>query len=65
MFPDGHLGADPSTWSPWSDAFVARLHELNWQQRRTIAVYWPAIQFDWSLSGLEDKRQRPIKSEDL
>jgi putative ABC transport system substrate-binding protein len=34
----GVLGADASTWRPWTDAFVARLRELGWIEGRTIAI---------------------------
>jgi putative ABC transport system substrate-binding protein len=34
----GVLGADASTWSPWTAPFVQRLHELGWIENRTIAI---------------------------
>src|SRR5271170_2296666 len=34
----GFLGADASTFSPWTAAFVARLRELGWIEGRTIAI---------------------------
>jgi len=39
----GFLGADPSAFSPWANAFVARLRELGWIENRTIA-----IEYRWS-----------------
>jgi putative ABC transport system substrate-binding protein len=39
----GFLGADPSAFSPWTNAFVARLRELGWIENRTIA-----IEYRWS-----------------
>jgi putative ABC transport system substrate-binding protein len=39
----GYLGADPSAFSPWTNAFVARLRELGWIENRTIA-----IEYGWS-----------------
>jgi putative tryptophan/tyrosine transport system substrate-binding protein len=39
----GFLGADAAGWRPWTDAFVARLHELGWIEDRTIA-----IEYRWS-----------------
>jgi ABC-type uncharacterized transport system substrate-binding protein len=39
----GFVGADASAWSPWTGAFVARLHELGWIEGRTIAV-----EYRWS-----------------
>ena len=34
----GFLGADASAFSPWTDAFVARLRELGWIEGSTIAI---------------------------
>jgi ABC transporter substrate binding protein len=34
----GFLGVDPVVWGPWTDAFVGRLRELGWIERRTIAI---------------------------
>jgi putative tryptophan/tyrosine transport system substrate-binding protein len=34
----GFLGADALGWRPWTDAFVARLHELGWIEGRTVAI---------------------------
>ena len=35
----GFLGtATPSTWGPWSAAFVQRLRELGWIEGRTVAI---------------------------
>jgi putative ABC transport system substrate-binding protein len=39
----GFLGADAAGWRPWTDAFVARLHQLGWIEDRTIA-----IEYRWS-----------------
>jgi putative tryptophan/tyrosine transport system substrate-binding protein len=39
----GFLGADPSAFSPWTAAFVARLRELGWIENRTVA-----IEYRWS-----------------
>ena len=39
----GFLGTDASGWSPWTAAFVQRLHELGWIEGRTIA-----IEYRWS-----------------
>jgi len=39
----GFLGADPTAFSPWTNAFVARLRELGWIENRTIA-----IEYRWS-----------------
>ena len=39
----GFLGADPSAFSPWANALVARLRELGWIENRTIA-----IEYRWS-----------------
>jgi putative ABC transport system substrate-binding protein len=34
----GFLGADPSVWRPWTDAFVQRLRELGWIEGRNVAI---------------------------
>jgi hypothetical protein len=35
----GFLGSGtPSAWSPWTAAFVQRLHELGWIEGRNIAI---------------------------
>jgi putative tryptophan/tyrosine transport system substrate-binding protein len=34
----GFMAVDASTWRTWTDAFVARLHELGWIEGRTIAI---------------------------
>jgi putative ABC transport system substrate-binding protein len=34
----GFVGADAATWSPWTTAFVQRLHELGWTEGRTVAI---------------------------
>ena len=39
----GFLGPDASDWRSWTDAFVVRLRELGWVERRTIA-----IEYRWS-----------------
>jgi putative ABC transport system substrate-binding protein len=39
----GFLGADPSAFSPWTNAFVSRLRELGWIENRTVA-----IEYRWS-----------------
>src|SRR5215469_5287435 len=39
----GFLGADPSAFSPWTNAFVARLRELGWIENRNVA-----IEYRWS-----------------
>jgi hypothetical protein len=39
----GFLGADASAFSPWTDAFVARLREHGWIEGNTIA-----IEYRWS-----------------
>jgi putative ABC transport system substrate-binding protein len=39
----GFLGADASAFSPWTEAFVARLRELGWIDGRTVA-----IEYRWS-----------------
>src|SRR5215469_2250873 len=39
----GFLGADPTAFNPWTNAFVARLRELGWIENRTIA-----IEYRWS-----------------
>jgi len=44
----GFLGADASAFSPWTDAFVARLRELGWFEGSTIA-----IEYRWSQGRTE------------
>jgi putative ABC transport system substrate-binding protein len=44
----GFLGADPSAFSPWTAAFVARLQELGWIDGRTVA-----IEYRWSQGRTE------------
>jgi putative tryptophan/tyrosine transport system substrate-binding protein len=39
----GFLGSDASAWSPWTAAFVERLHALGWVEGHTIA-----IEYRWS-----------------
>ena len=34
----GFLGADASSWSPWTAAFVERMRKLGWIEGRTIAI---------------------------
>ena len=34
----GFLGADASSWSPWTAAFVERLGELAWIDGRNLAI---------------------------
>jgi putative tryptophan/tyrosine transport system substrate-binding protein len=34
----GFLGANATTWSPWTAAFVQRLHELGWIEGHTVAI---------------------------
>jgi hypothetical protein len=34
----GFLGADASAFSPWTDAFVARLRELGWIDGGAVAI---------------------------
>jgi putative ABC transport system substrate-binding protein len=34
----GFVGADATSWSPWTTAFVQRLHELGWTEGRTVAI---------------------------
>jgi putative ABC transport system substrate-binding protein len=34
----GFVGADATSWSPWTAAFVQRLHELGWTEGRTVAI---------------------------
>jgi putative ABC transport system substrate-binding protein len=46
----GVLGAEASVWSPWTAAFVERLHRLGWIEGRTIA-----IEYRWS-----EGRSEPI-----
>src|SRR5690348_11439198 len=45
----GFLGAaTPAAWSPWTVAFVQRLHELGWIEGRTVA-----IEFLWAQGRTE------------
>jgi putative ABC transport system substrate-binding protein len=44
----GFLGADASAFSPWTDAFVARLRELGWIEGSTVA-----IEYRWSQGRTE------------
>jgi putative ABC transport system substrate-binding protein len=44
----GFLGADASAFSPWTDAFAARLRELGWIEGSTIA-----IEYRWSQGRTE------------
>src|SRR5438105_7839169 len=44
----GFLGADASSFSPWTAAFVARLRELGWIEDRNIAV-----EYRWSEGRIE------------
>jgi putative ABC transport system substrate-binding protein len=44
----GFLGTDASGWSPFTAAFVARLHELGWIEGRTIV-----IEYRWDHGGRE------------
>src|SRR5215471_1279929 len=34
----GVIGADPTSWGPWTAAFAARLRELGWIEGRTVAI---------------------------
>jgi len=34
----GFLGANATAWSPWTTAFVQRLHELGWIEGRTVTI---------------------------
>jgi len=34
----GFVGTDAAAWSPWTTAFVQRLHELGWTEGRTVAI---------------------------
>jgi putative tryptophan/tyrosine transport system substrate-binding protein len=34
----GFVGADATSWSPWTTAFVQRLHELGWTEGHTVAI---------------------------
>src|SRR5215471_13693279 len=34
----GFVGANATTWSPWTNAFVQRLHELGWIEGDTVAI---------------------------
>ena len=44
----GFLGADASAFSPWTDAFVARLREFGWIEDKTVA-----IEYRWSQGRTE------------
>jgi ABC-type uncharacterized transport system substrate-binding protein len=49
----GYLGtAAASAWAPWTAAFVQRLHELGWIDRRTVA-----IQYRWAEGRAERSTQ--------
>jgi putative tryptophan/tyrosine transport system substrate-binding protein len=39
----GFLGADPTAFSPWTAAFVARMRELGWIENQSVA-----IEYRWS-----------------
>src|SRR5262249_21229790 len=39
----GFLGTDATNWAAWTAAFVARMRELGWIERSTIA-----IEYRWS-----------------
>jgi putative ABC transport system substrate-binding protein len=39
----GFLGTNATNWAAWTAAFVARMRELNWIERSTIA-----IEYRWS-----------------
>ena len=39
----GFLGADPTAFTPWTNALVSRLRELGWIENRTVA-----IEYRWS-----------------
>ena len=34
----GFVGANATTWSPWTNAFGQRLHELGWIEGDTVAI---------------------------
>ena len=34
----GFIGADASSWVPWTAAFVARLRELGWIDGHAVAI---------------------------
>jgi putative ABC transport system substrate-binding protein len=34
----GFVGTDATAWSPWTTAFVQRLHELGWTEGRTVDI---------------------------
>jgi hypothetical protein len=39
----GFLGADASSWSPWTAAFVERMRKLGWIEGRTIAIEYAIL----------------------
>jgi putative ABC transport system substrate-binding protein len=45
----GLIGADPTSWGPWTAAFAARLRELGWIEGRTVA-----IEYRWT-EGLPER----------
>ena len=45
----GFVGTDAAAWSPWTTAFVQRLHELGWTEGRTVA-----IEYRWN-EGLPER----------
>jgi putative ABC transport system substrate-binding protein len=48
----GVIGADPTSWGPWTAAFAARLRELGWIEGRTVA-----IEYRWT----EGRPERPAE----
>jgi putative ABC transport system substrate-binding protein len=52
----GFLGADASIFSPWTAAFVQRLHELGWIEDRTIVI-------DYRWTEGRPEREREIAAE--
>ena len=48
----GFIGADTTSWGPWTAAFVARLRELGWIEGRTVA-----IEYRWT----EGRPERPAE----
>jgi putative ABC transport system substrate-binding protein len=48
----GLIGADPTSWGPWTAAFAARLRELGWIEGRTVA-----IEYRWT----EGRPERPAE----
>ena len=48
----GFIGADTTSWGPWSGAFVARLRELGWIEGRTVAM-----EYRWT----EGRPERPAE----